>query len=71
MDYLLRVLQSLLKSENEQLRDVLEERENQLESTKNESFILQKRLEKAENDMIKHFEAVNQSKSKLSDEIKD
>ena len=51
------------------LKNLLKKRELELETSRGDSFILEKRLEKAESDMIKHFEASKVSTSKLGNEI--
>ena len=58
-----------LRSENEKLRDVISEKDAEIESFRNGNFILQNRLGKAEKDMLKHFEESSVQKSKLSEEI--
>lgn len=57
-------------SEIAHLKRNFEERDSELESTKKDSLVLQQRQEKAEKDMLKHFEEAKLQKSKLLDEIK-
>ena len=56
-----------LKSEIEGLRNTIREKDVEIEESRNESFILQQRLEKAEKDTFKHFEDANQKIARLSE----
>ena len=58
-----------LTQENEKLRNVVSEMSLACEKNKKEVLILEKRLEKAEEDMFKQFEEEKKQKSKLTDEI--
>ena len=58
-----------LKQENDNLRNVVKEITIENQANKNEIIILEKRLEKAEEDMLKHFEKEKNQKSKPTDEI--
>ena len=58
-----------LKQENENLRNVAKEITIENEANKNKVTVLEKRLEQAEEDMLKHLENEKNQKSKLTDEI--
>ena len=58
-----------LNSEIEWLRNTIREKDVEIEESRNESFILQQRLEKAEKDTFKHFEDANQKIARLAEEI--
>ena len=63
------VIKDLKKHENEKLKTFAKEKEVESESNKNNVRTLEERLEKAEKEMLKHFEHANKQKSELSDEI--
>ena len=58
-----------LKRENEKLTNYAKEKEVESDSIKNNARILEEKLEKAEKEMLKHFEHSNKQKSDLSEEI--
>ena len=58
-----------LKRENENLRNYVKEKTAELETYQNTVLVLEEKLEKAEKDMLKHFENSKIQKSKHSDEV--
>ena len=58
-----------LKRENENLRNYVKEKTAELETYQDTVLVLEEKLEKAEKDMLKHFDNSKIQKSKHSDEV--
>ena len=58
-----------LKTENDTLKNALEDNDLELKTSRDENVALQKRLEKAEKEMLLHFKNVKISDEKFKDEI--
>ena len=58
-----------LKRENENLRNCVREKTAELETYQDTVLVLEEKLEKAEKDMLKHFDNSKIQKSKHSDEV--
>ena len=58
-----------LKTENDTLKNALEDKDLELKTSRDENVALQKRLEKAEKEMLLHFKNVKISDEKFKDEI--
>ena len=58
-----------LAAENIRLREIIEDKDKQLEAKADEAFLLHARLENAEKDAIKHFSETKDKNMKLSNEI--